>query len=347
MTLFRRLQPTDLKDTRALEQYIRGLERSVEDLQRTVEGLRSTSAANANVGRSLSQDDLFAIKAALEAGGVAQLDLTNIPGLIAESTDVRFPIVDTAPDPYTAPYDTYVLNTTPNSLWRIDRTTNPPTAIQIGLVANHNLLSATHTDTTAGTVVLGDLIAGDGTPKWVRVAGNITTTRQFLAQTGTGAVSAAPTWVTPSSADLSDVATIMRVNTAISLGNGASVNYGYVTELLTLNTAALFTDTTADLPNIAFIKGVLAYVQTGITGPPTVYRVGDPTTTDRFGSDDANLGIGNSRICFNHLKGGVASDAAGPTQTTSAKVRVTLDAVPTAGKIRLVWHYEKYVPPTS
>jgi hypothetical protein len=37
-------------------------------------------------------------------------------------------------------------------------------------VAGHDILSASHTDSTAGAVVAGDLIYGDNTPKWVRLA---------------------------------------------------------------------------------------------------------------------------------------------------------------------------------
>ncbi len=55
----------------------------------------------------------------------------------------------------------------------------------------HNLLSATHPDTVAAAPVLGDLVAANSTPAWARLAGNTTTTRKFLRQTGTGTVSAA------------------------------------------------------------------------------------------------------------------------------------------------------------
>ena len=63
-----------------------------------------------------------------------------------------------------------------------------------------------HTDTLAGTVVLGDVIHGNGTPKWARLAGNITTTRKFLRQTGTGAISAVPVWDTLVAADIPTLA---------------------------------------------------------------------------------------------------------------------------------------------
>ncbi|HTJ52619.1 MAG TPA: hypothetical protein VL443_24355 [Cyclobacteriaceae bacterium] len=41
---------------------------------------------------------------------------------------------------------------------------------------------------------LGDLIYEDATPTAVRLAGNTTTTRKFLSQTGNGTISAAPVW---------------------------------------------------------------------------------------------------------------------------------------------------------
>lgn len=73
------------------------------------------------------------------------------------------------------------------------------------LVANpaaHVLLSTSHSDSLAGTVVLGDLIHGNATPKWARLAGNITAVKKFLTQTGSGAVSAVPAWAAILDADL-------------------------------------------------------------------------------------------------------------------------------------------------
>src|SRR5262249_10334535 len=49
---------------------------------------------------------------------------------------------------------------------------------------------------------LGDLIYGSGANANSRLAGNTTTTKQFLNQTGTGAVSAAPAWSALASADI-------------------------------------------------------------------------------------------------------------------------------------------------
>jgi len=46
------------------------------------------------------------------------------------------------------------------------------------------------------TPTLGDTVYGNATPTWAKLSGNTTTTRKFLRQTGTGAVSAAPAWDT-------------------------------------------------------------------------------------------------------------------------------------------------------
>ena len=50
---------------------------------------------------------------------------------------------------------------------------------------------------------LGDILFRDSSV-WKRLVGNITTTKQFLSQTGSGAASAAPVWATLVAANLSD-----------------------------------------------------------------------------------------------------------------------------------------------
>ncbi len=72
---------------------------------------------------------------------------------------------------------------------------------------SHAILSATHTDTDAATVVLGDILAGNATPHWQHVAGNTTTTKKYLSQTGNASISALPTWAQIAVADLSDTKT--------------------------------------------------------------------------------------------------------------------------------------------
>ncbi len=71
--------------------------------------------------------------------------------------------------------------------------------------ASHSILSASHDDSVVGTVVLGDIIIGNSTPKWERLAGNITTTKKFLIQTGNGVISAAPSWGAIIASDIPDI----------------------------------------------------------------------------------------------------------------------------------------------
>lgn len=180
-----------------LEEYTRSLEKSLAD----------TSSFQ------LTDDVLRRIRDQLQAGGVAPLNTTGLAGRQSESQNARIPKVTSHPDPLTTDYDFYILDSTPDELWTINREVNPPVREQIiATSANHNLLSATHTDTTAASPVLGDLIVSDGTPKWIRLAGHINAAKRFLRQTGTGAVSAVPAWDTIASTDLTDTASIIRFN---------------------------------------------------------------------------------------------------------------------------------------
>lgn len=62
---------------------------------------------------------------------------------------------------------------------------------------DHTLLDGDkHTDTLAGTVVLGDVIHGNATPKWARLAGPTAALMYVLTETGTGSAGAVPVWKT-------------------------------------------------------------------------------------------------------------------------------------------------------
>lgn len=61
----------------------------------------------------------------------------------------------------------------------------------------HNVLSASHSDSLTGSVVKGDFIYGNATPKWARLAPNATATKMFLSET-----SSVPAWETVDQADV-------------------------------------------------------------------------------------------------------------------------------------------------
>jgi len=81
---------------------------------------------------------------------------------------------------------------------------------------------------------LGDMIYEDGTPVPVRLAGNISTTKQFLTQTGTGVASAAPAWGGVTGNDVLDNITILSPPMDITL-NTTSDNYQILTPSATIN----------------------------------------------------------------------------------------------------------------
>jgi len=130
--------------------------------------------------------------------------------------------------------------------------------------------------------------------------------------------------------------------------NGAKVTQGYVTELKTLSTIGTTSDTTIDLPANALLEAVVARVTTTISGGGvTSIDIGDPTTAARFITGMA-LSSGTTGVGLNHMKGAVTTDAAGPTQSSTAKIRITANGgTPSAGVVRLTAFYLQFTPPTS
>ncbi len=81
-----------------------------------------------------------------------------------------------------------------------------PTVGQV-LTATSGTAATWQNPTTGFTnpmTTLGDIIYENATPTPARLAGNTTTTKQYLSQTGTGTVSAAPVWAQIAAADLSN-----------------------------------------------------------------------------------------------------------------------------------------------
>lgn len=130
--------------------------------------------------------------------------------------------------------------------------------------------------------------------------------------------------------------------------NQSSWTHGVATELLTLNTGGLTTDSAANLlPANSIIEAVACRITTTITAT-TNWAVGDPTTSNRFSSPNATLTAGTTSVGLNHWSGAIATLAAGPSQAAADKVRITCTgANPGAGVIRLTVWYRTIVAPTS
>ncbi len=71
---------------------------------------------------------------------------------------------------------------------------------------------------------LGDIIYGAASGTATRLAGNTTTTKQYLSQTGTGTVSAAPSWATIAGSDITGAALTRTNDTNVTLTLGGSAS---------------------------------------------------------------------------------------------------------------------------
>jgi len=98
--------------------------------------------------------------------------------------------------------------------------------LSIFSIPAHNLLSASHSDTVVASPVLGDIIISNSTPAWSKLAGNTTTSKRFLSQTGNGTISAAPSWSAILASDIGSGAALTKTddtNVTITLGGSPSV----------------------------------------------------------------------------------------------------------------------------
>lgn len=134
------------------------------------------------------------------------------------------------------------------------------------------------------------------------------------------------------------------VDTMLVAPAGSTWRTGYLTELVTLATGAAFTDTAANLlPANSIIESVVARVTTTITTAAN-WKLGDATTVGRFTAANSTLTAGTTDIGLVHVD---QTGAAGPRQTAAARVRITLNANPGAGVVRVTVFYRQITPPTS
>lgn len=127
-------------------------------------------------------------------------------------------------------------------------------------------------------------------------------------------------------------------------GNAGYVEWGSVSENLTLSTSGATTDTAANLlPANSYIECVTGRITTTIA-TATNWKMGDRTTSGRFTAANSTLTAGTIDVGLVHCD---VTGAGGPRQTAAAKVRVTTTGTPSAGAIRLTSYYRTFVGPTS
>lgn len=86
-------------------------------------------------------------------------------------------------------------------------------------------VSETHGGTNQTSYTLGDTLYASGSNTLAKLAGNITTTKKFLRQTGTGSVSAAPAWDTLVSGDIPNLGANPTASAGLTAVNGSATTY--------------------------------------------------------------------------------------------------------------------------
>ena len=163
-------------------------------------------------------------------------------------------------------------------------------------VTPHNLLSTTHGDTLAATVVRGDLMVGNLTPKWSRLAFPTTPTGKILQATATDVAWSTNPITIGASASISgsntgDQTTIVGItgtkaqfNTAVTDGDIV-----FLDSVDTISGAKTFLDTKLVLRNVAnTFNGIFTNTNTA----DRVYTLQDGNGTLAFISDIAAAIVG-------------------------------------------------------
>jgi len=122
-----------------------------------------------------------------------------------------------------------------------------------------------------------------------------------------------------------------------------------LTEEITINLAGTTSDSVGNmLPANALILGV-AFLVTETINNRTAYSIGDATTAARFLATGSALTAGTNGVGLAHLSGAATTLAAGPSQPSGAKLRITTSGGTqnTTGKIRVTVFYIQAVAPTA
>jgi hypothetical protein len=151
------------------------------------------------------------------------------------------------------------------------------TADYVSQVLDVNPVLVSQGGTNITTYTLGDTLCSSATNVLAKLAGNTTTTKKFLTQTGTGSASAAPAWATLSpsdintqygsfyfdysttlTADINNSVTTISVASTTGFSNSGAIIIGMELITYTGKTATSFTGCTrgaAGSPNVSHTTG--------------------------------------------------------------------------------------------
>jgi hypothetical protein len=134
-------------------------------------------------------------------------------------------------------------------------------------------LGATNGGTGTNNYATGDMLYSSAANTIAKLSGNTSTTKQYLSQTGTGAVSTAPSWATISAADIGAG--------TLPATRGGTDNSSYAVGDL------LYANTTTSLAKLADVATGNALISGGVSAAPAWGKIG--LTTHVSGT----LGIAN------------------------------------------------------
>lgn len=185
-------------------------------------------------------------------------------------------------------------------------------------------------DTPTPLTTLGDIIYENATPAPTRLAGNTTTTKKFLVQTGTGSASAAPSWGTiaatdlpnPSASTLGGIRSLAAVthqwiNTISTSGVPSATQPAFSDISGTLATSQLLV-TSADLTGQSAAVSSVVSVTSPNDGNKHTYRVGAYTTITAVATD-----VLNTEVTYTDETGTARTQLFYPMGLTSASLAAT------------------------
>jgi hypothetical protein len=168
----------------------------------------------------------------------------------------------------------------------------------------------------APTTTLGDIIYSNGSSSNTRLAGNTTSTKEFLTQTGTGSASAAPAWGALVSGDIPNNAantsgTAAGLSSTLAISSGGT---GQITASAAYN--ALSPMTTKGDIEYESATGVASRLAIGSTGNVLTIASGVPAwSSGTFSGSSSGTNTGDQTIT---LTGAVTGSGSGSFATTYA-----------------------------
>ena len=122
------------------------------------------------------------------------------------------------------------------------------------------------TPTFPNSFALGDMIYSSATNVMTSLSGNITAVKQYLSQTGTGTVSAAPTWATISGSDITGAALTKTDDTNVTLTLGGTPTTSLLrTTSLTLGWTGTLAETRGGTNQSTYALGDMLYASAANT----------------------------------------------------------------------------------